>query len=1002
MTQSPKRLIEVDLPIKRISEHARREKDMRRGHVPLLYIWPATRPPAACRAVLCAALWPDPADSFCPQDFRDKAAQLINNFARSAASEKDVAAHCSPETWEKWQRLASSSGLDATKEAHWNVLRFALLDFIADFANYDNSTISVYLETSRALTQAAHEALGGALGTKPLVADPFAGGGAIPLEALRIGADAFASELNPVAVLYEKMLLEYIPRYGTELARQLITWVDWAKGRAKDELAKFYPEDPSGMPIVYLWARTVICEGPACGTKVPLIRGLWLARKGDSVALRLIPRKDSKKVDFEIIENPKPKEVGEGTVKRGAAICPVCGYTTPAPRVRLQLKEHQGGAATAVLFCVVTIKETEKGRSYRLPTERDLRAVTSATEELKRLEKINKEDLPLVPNEVLPIMSGVFNAPLYGHITWGSLFAPRQALMLATFARLARDYVDSDGSNTTSVSKDALACTLGLFINRLADLNSSLCGWQLSTPNAAHVFVRWALPMIMDFAEVNPLAGAGGSPESVVRRMVAAIEYVTESGLKLGSVELASATRLPLPDDSVHIFMTDPPYYNAVPYADLSDFFYVWLKRSIRHQFPSLLGSPLSPKEEEICEMAGWDPVRYPQKDKNFFEREMGKAMAEGRRVLASNGIAVVVFAHKSTSGWEALLQAMVNAGWTITASWPIDTEMASRLRARNSAVLASSVHLVCRPRGNHRASVAEENLGDWRDVLTELPLRIRDWMPRLASEGIVGADAIFACLGPALEIFSRYSSVEKASGEEVTLKEYLEYVWAAVAKEALNRIFEGADATGFEEDARLTAMWLWTLSTGSSGNGAPDDEDEGEEEEETSGKKGKTGGFLLEYDAARKIAQGLGAHLERLTSLVEISGDKARLLPVSERARHLFGKEEGDAPTKRKAKSKQLSFSDFLEDVEQSEGGWGAKNAPKIGNTVLDRVHQSMILFAAGRNDAMKRFLVSDGTGQDQRFWRLAQALSALYPSGSDERRWVEGVMARKKGMGF
>jgi hypothetical protein len=297
---------------------------------------------------------------------------------------------------------------------------------------------------------------------------------------------------------------------------------------------------------------------------------------------------------------------------------------------------------------------------------------------------------------------------------------------------------------------------------------------------------------------------------------------------------------------------------------------------------------------------------------------------------------------------------------------------------------------------------VAEENLGDWRDVLTELPLRIRDWMPRLASEGIVGADAIFACLGPALEIFSRYSSVEKASGEEVTLKEYLEYVWAAVAKEALNRIFEGADATGFEEDARLTAMWLWTLSTGSSGNGAPDDEDEGEEEEETSGKKGKTGGSLLEYDAARKIAQGLGAHLERLTSLVEISGDKARLLPVSERARHLFGKEEGDAPTKRKAKSKQLSFSDFLEDVEQSEGGWGAKNAPKIGNTVLDRVHQSMILFAAGRNDAMKRFLVSDGTGQDQRFWRLAQALSALYPSGSDERRWVEGVMARKKGMGF
>ena len=273
--------------------------------------------------------------------------------------------------------------------------------------------------------------------------------------------------------------------------------------------------------------------------------------------------------------------------------------------------------------------------------------------------------------------------------------------------------------------------------------------------------------------------------------------------------------------------------------------------------------------------------------------------------------------------------------------------------------------------------------------------------MPRLAAEGVVGADAIFACLGPALEIFSRYARVEKASGELVTLKEYLEYVWAAVAKEALNMIFEGADATGFEEDARLTAMWLWTLTTDTNGNGVISEEAE-DDGEDSATKKPKLTGFLLEYDAARKIAQGLGVHLEQLTSLLEVSGDKARLLPVSERARYLFGKDQREAPTKRKGQPKQLSFIDTLAELEQEESGWGEKNGSKLGNTVLDRIHQAMLLFAAARGEALKRFLVNDGAGQDQRFWRLAQALSALYPKGTDERRWVEGVLARKKGLGF
>jgi hypothetical protein len=234
------------------------------------------------------------------------------------------------------------------------------------------------------------------------------------------------------------------------------------------------------------------------------------------------------------------------------------------------------------------------------------------------------------------------------------------------------------------------------------------------------------------------------------------------------------------------------------------------------------------------------------------------------------------------------------------------------------------------------------------------------------------------------------------------------------VSQEALTQIFQGADATGFEEDARLTAMWLWTLNAGSSDAETARASDEGEEEAETAadddeegtpGSKSKGGGYVLEFDAARKIAQGLGAHLEQMSDVIEVKGDKARLLSVAERTKRLFGKD--DAPQsqgKRKKKDKQMSLG-FMAEIEAAEteaGGWGDKNVPKLGDTALDRVHQSMILFAAGRGEALKRFLTEDGAGRDQRFWKLANALSALYPPGTDEKRWVDGVLARKKGLGL
>ncbi len=1017
MNGQVKRLIEVDLPIRRISEHARNEKDSRCGHIPRLHIYPAARPLAACRAVVCAAMWLDPADPICPEYFRDQArAEML---AWTAYERQKL---LSSESRKRFEAARKYPALFKDSEQ----LRGALLDFIADFSNWDNSAKPAFLNTTHALTQAAHVALGGEEGTRPLLVDAFAGGGAIPLEGLRVGADVFASDSNPLAVLINKVVIQYAPKFGERLAAEVTRWGKEVNNEARKSLGRFFPEETNGRtPIAYLWARTILSEAPDSSgdpVEVPLIRSMWLSRKGELIALRWkrsrggIVQTETNDVLYangrrikvrrpilEVYEPSSSSEVERGTVARNSATCPVTGYTTPARRVQAQLMERFGGALDSRLYCVVSVKRGQAGRFYTIPTESQLSAYDRALKEFYRCRETVEDGFAIFPGEYLPPMSGVFNAPLYGHSTWGSLFNARQLLALSTYVRIARKTI----SNALSESREwgtALGAVLGLVIDRLADLNASLCVWQLSTPNTAHVFGRWALPMIMDYGEVNPLAGAGGSPESAVWRVAASLKDIAVAIDHTGEVNICSAETHPLPADSADLFVTDPPYYNAVPYADISDFFYVWLRRTVGNLFPDLFKGELTPKEMEICEMAGWDPVRYGHKDKAFFERKMAEASVRAREFLKPSGIGVVVFAHKTTSGWEALLQAIISAGWTITASWPIDTEMASRLRAKNSAALASSVHLVCRPRENPDGSVRRDIVGDWRDVLQELPRRIHEWMPRLAEEGIVGADAIFACLGPALEIFSRYSCVEKASGEAVTLKEYLEHVWAAVAKEALAMVFRGADATGFEEDARLTAMWLWTLRTGEgNGNGSVSDE-ESEEDDQKGSQKGGVAGFVLEYDAARKIAQGLGAHLEDLTSLVEIKGDSARLLPVAERTHALFGKDEAQAPNsskRKKDKQLKLGFEAELEAAEES-GEWGQKGIPKVGTTVLDRVHQSMILFAAGRGEALRRFLIDEGIGRDERFWRLAQALSALYPSGTDERRWVEGVQARKKGLGF
>ncbi|OUJ69897.1 DUF1156 domain-containing protein [Hymenobacter crusticola] len=1038
----PKRLIEVDLPIKRISAHSSREKKgNRHGHISTLHTWWARRPLAACRAVLCATLWPDPADASCPPAFVAAATTALQAWTqsdliglRSAESQTLlVQAHNKPATFDN--KLC---------------LRTGLLDFIADFASWDNSTQTNYLYTAQTLTQAAHEALGGVPGTRPLVVDPFAGGGSIPLEALRVGADAFASDLNPIPVLLNKVQLEYIPKYGRRLAEEVRKWGAWMKAEADLELSKYYPSisEPTAslyapqipeiieragrkwhlhrvvgeMPIAYLWARTIVCEGPACGATVPLMRSTYLAKKKKvKVGLLITADRLKKTVQMDLTDNILEADTG-GTVLKGNVRCPCCSHVTPVAAVRRQLKARSGGANDARLLAVVTTLHTERvsagktelykesGRYYRMPQGSDFEAIKLSEQNLDALKKQHDGPFSLLPNESLPVNPGAKDTTLgmrvqgYGMDTWDKLFTYRQLNAITTLINQLGALPLSE--ETDAGLAQAIKTCIGLAVNRQVDASSSLCRWHNTGEKNTATFGRQALPIVWDFCEVAITSNSSGGFLGAIDWVADVLEKNTIKITGVGSSLQASAAAHLLPTDSVQYFFSDPPYYDAVPYADLSDYFYVWLRRSIGGIHPSIFKESLTNKVDECIK----DELKG--KTKAYFEATMQQAMTEGRRIVEPSGLGVIVFAHKSTAGWETQLQSMITAGWVFTGSWPIDTEMSTRLRAKDSAALASSIHLVCRPRENPDGSLITDSVGDWRDVLRELPRRIHEWMPRLAQEGVVGADAIFACLGPALEIFSQYARVEKPNGDVVKLREYLEQVWAAVSQEALNQLFAGTDARGFEEDARLTAMWLWTLSAAAPAASSEDDEEVDDEEDEDArpAAKKKLAGFVLDYDTARKISQGLGASLADLTGLVQVKGNQARLLPVSERTATLFGQDSLRTPEpvrRKKVSQLALTFEEPSNGTDLAEESASAYELPElkitnVGRTVLDRLHQAMLLFQSGRTEALKRFLVEDGAGQDERFWKLAQALNALYPKDSPERRWVEAVQTYKKSLGL
>jgi putative DNA methylase len=935
-------LIETAFPLQKVSAESVREKNIRHGHISTLHIYWARRPLAASRASILAALLPDD---------------------------------------------------PATRHEH-----LKLIEQLAPWEAVSNGGSTSPLQRARALIRAACG------GRAPRVLDPFAGGGSIPLEAMRLGCETYALDYNPVAVLLNRCVLEYPTRFGapdsvpsvplpprddstpsplledaptrSPLLLAVQAWGDWVLQEARQRLQRFYPPDPDGStPVGYIWARTVPCQNPTCGAEIPLMRQTWLAKKDKrQIALKIVPDHAHKRVEFEIVGQngePIPFDPERGTVARANVECPLCGSVIDDQTTRRLFQEGKAGQR---MVAVVLHHPQQRGKRYRLATERDMEAYRAAEQALLRVCARLREEWGMepVPDERIIRTGGNQMAVLhYAMYTFGDLFNARQQLALVTFADLVRRaHAQMLAHGADPEFAKAVATYLALGINRLADYNSKQCLWHTTKQLVAHTFGRQALQMVWDYVEVNPFSNATGNWAGSFEYLLAVTANCIDT-LRLGllpGVQHGSATDLPWGDDFFDAVITDPPYYDNVNYSNLSDFFYVWLKRTVGHLHPDLFATPLTPKSQEMVA----DAYRFDGREgaKQHFESMLLQSFREIHRVLKPDGIAVVVFAHKTTEAWETVLGALTEAGLRTTMAWPIHTEMQARLLAQESAALASSIYMVCRKRQGAAT-------GYWSEVRRETRELVERRLQRFWDAGIRGADMFISAIGAGMEVFTRYARVEKASGDPVSMGEFLQEVRQVVAEFALRRVLhEPAVASELDALTRFYLLYRWAY-----------------------------GRAEVPFDEARKLATSVGLELTQAWGAGEVvqqDKERVRVLAHYERAWGVRPGAKGGRGRPPRSRggvpSEQLSLEALLipsEAKEEAIAAWDALRA-RGRQSLIEAIQLAAALWEANQISRLREWL-GEGYADRPAFWLTAQAISEMLPDGDRERRVLQGLLAHR-----
>jgi len=666
------------------------------------------------------------------------------------------------------------------------------------------------------------------LGTLEKLLDMFAGGGSIPLEAIRLGCEAYAIDLNPVAHIIELCTLVYPQKYGPSLVADVKKWGEWIIERARIQLAEFYPAPQSEQhvnieivqatlageknaiqsngkltPIAYLWTRTVPCPNPTCGATVPLVRQTWLRKKeGNYVALRMIPDPITKKVRFEKAHSSTLKGLGfdpEDGSKRGNTVCLHCGAAINSEYVK---QEGHSARIGQQLMGLVLTKEESTGKIYSANDMFDTLAVNQALLE-EKIQSVCSEAGLTPPDELINnLETRWFAPPDYGLPRFSDIFTRRQLLVLLTFtAEVHRAYSAMIESGINNERATAITTYLGLMVDRLADFNSSLCRWVSVGDKVADTYARQALPMLWDFAEINPFGNGSGNCMDSLNRSASAIDNCTIDILNPSIVLRSSATKLPLEAASMDAIITDPPYYDNVSYSDLSDFFYVWLKRSIGFLYPEHFSTPLTPKKQEAV-MASYRHNKSKEIAKQSYETMMAQSFSEAYRVLKPGKPLICVYAHKTTLGWSTLIEALRHAGFVIVEAWPLDTERPGRSTSIGTAALASSIFLVARRREN-------EETGDYvSQVRPQLANIIIERLDTLIGAGVTGADLIIATIGAGLRAYTQFARVEMPNGDELDAATYLGEVEREVALHVLQRLLNTGEGEALDETgARVAAV---------------------------------------------------------------------------------------------------------------------------------------------------------------------------------------------------